>query len=253
MLTRRTLFCCFALIATPVVAQPKPVLVFAAASLQSTLPALLAEWQRQSGRSGIASYGASSALARQIEAGAPADVFISADQDWMNWLEQRNLTKPGARKVIALGSLVLIAPKDDTAMLSVGPGFPLAREIGTSRLAMGQPNAVPAGKYGKAALEKLGIWNEVEPKVAGTDNVRAALALVARGEARFGIVYATDAKAEPRVRVVATFPTRLHAPIEYPAALTAASTNPDAASFLTFLSGPAARRILAADGFVTPE
>lgn len=253
MIARRPLLAVLCLFAVPAAAQQKPVLVFAAASLQSTLPALLAEWQRQSGRRGIASYGASSSLARQIEAGAPADVFMSADQDWMNWLEMRSLTKPGTRKVIALGSLVLVAPKDDTTMLSVGPGFPLAREIGTSRLAMGEPNTVPAGKYGKAALEKLGIWNEVEPKVAGTDNVRAALALVARGEARFGIVYATDAKAEPRVRVVATFPTRLHAPIEYPAALTAASTNPDAASFLTFLTGPTARRILAADGFVMPE
>lgn len=248
-LTLLILMCCA--IAVPARAQEsRPVLFFAAASLQTALNAIAAEWQRETGKRVTFSYAASSALARQIESGAPADLFASADLDWMDWAAERKLVKPDTRKVLLGNTLVLIAPADAaTGDLKIGPGFPLGAAIGDSRLATGNPQAVPVGRYAQAALTTLGVWDQVSPRLAGTDNVRAALALVARGEAKFGIVYRTDANSEPKVKVVDTFPAASHPPIVYPFAVTASSANPDATAFLAYLSSPAATRVFTAEGF----
>lgn len=227
----------------------RPVLVFAAASLQTALDAIAAEWTRATGKRVVVSYAASSALARQLESGAPADLFASADLEWMDWAENRSLIAPATRKSLLGNTLVLITARESAAELTIAPGMPLAAAIGGSRLATGDPASVPVGKYAKAALTALGVWAEVAPRIAGTDNVRAALALVARGEAKFGIVYRTDADTEPRVRVVGAFPASSHPPIVYPFALTAASANPDAAAFLAYLSSPTAVKIFEAGGF----
>jgi molybdate transport system substrate-binding protein len=239
------------LLASPAAAQEsRPVLFFAAASLQTALNAIAAEWQKDTGKRVTFSYAASSALARQMEQGAPADLFASADLDWMDWAQQRNLIKTDTRRTLLGNTLVLIEPAERPATaLPIAPGFPLAAAIGDGRLAVGNPQAVPAGRYAQAALTTLGVWAEVSQKLAGTENVRATMALVARGEARFGIVYTTDARAEPKVRVVGAFPASSHPPIVYPFAVTASSTNPDAGAFLTYLSSPAAIRIFEAEGF----
>jgi molybdate transport system substrate-binding protein len=219
-------------------------LVFAAASLKNALDEVAA----LSPSKPTISYGASSALAKQIEAGAPAMVFISADLDWMDYLEQRKLLRPGTRSNILGNKLVLIAATGSTVKAEVRTGFPLAGLLGNGRLATADPAHVPAGKYTKAALEKLGIWDSVAGKLAPVENVRVALALVARGEAPLGTVYATDAAAEPKVRVVATFPDGLHAPIVYPAALMPNASG-TAAEFLASLSSPAARLVFRKHGF----
>ncbi len=229
--------------------QGQPVLFFAAASLQTALNAIATKWQAETGKSVTFSYAASSALGRQMEAGAPADLFASADLEWMDWAEQKKLIKTDSRKTLLGNALVLIAPKDSTASLSIAPGFKLAEAIGDSRLATGNPGSVPVGKYAKTALTNLGVWDKVEPKIAGADSVRAALALVARGEAAFGIVYATDAKVVPRVKVIATFPENTHPPVVYPFALTASSTHPDAPAFLAYLTSPTAKAIFEGEGF----
>lgn len=236
---------------TPSAAQEsRPVLFFAAASLQTALNAIAAEWTKETGKRVTFSYAASSALARQMEQGAPADLFASADLDWMDWAQQRNLIRTDTRRTLLGNTLVLIEPTDRPATtLPIAQGFPLAAAIGDSRLATGNPQSVPVGRYAQAALTSLGVWDAVGPRIAGTDNVRAALALVARGEARFGIVYETDARTEPRVRVVGTFPAASHPPILYPFAVTANSTNPDAGAFLAYLRSPAAIRIFEAEGF----
>lgn len=227
----------------------KPVVVFAAASLQTALNAIAGSWQRETGGKVVFSYAASSALARQIEQGAPADLFASADLDWMDWAQSRNLVRRETRRNLLGNTLVLIAPANSTVNLRIAPGFPLAAAIGTSRLATGDPRSVPVGRYAQAALTSLGVWGDVAPRIAGADNVRAALALVARGEATFGIVYRSDAMAEPRVRIIDTFPAGSHPAIVYPFAVTAASNNPDAAAFLDYLSSPAAIRMFDAEGF----
>ena len=247
---------CLALVAACSIAaaQERPVLVFAAASLQTALNAVAEDWRRETGKRAAFSFAASSALARQIEQGAPADIFASADLDWMDWAEGRNLIRAGSRRSFLGNRLVLIEPADRPATaLAIGPGFPLAAAIGDSRLATGNPQSVPAGKYAQAALTSLGVWRQVGPRVAGADNVRAALSLVARGEARFGIVYETDARTETRVRVVGAFPATSHPAIVYPFAVTAASANPDAPAFLDFLRRPAALRVFRAEGFVILE
>lgn len=237
-------------IASPAFAQQaKPLVVFAAASLQTALSAAAAEWKAQSSTPVMFSYAASSALARQLESGAPADLFASADVEWMDWAQTRSLIKPGTKRVLLGNSLVLVTQKETALDLRIAPGFGLAAAIGESRLATGNPSAVPVGKYAQAALTRLGVWQEIGPKIAGTDNARAALALVARGEAKLGIVYGTDAAAEPKVRVVDTFPADSHPPIVYPFAVTAASTNADAIGFLDFLSSPKAEAIFKAQGF----
>jgi molybdate transport system substrate-binding protein len=177
----------------PAAAQGKDPLVFAAASLKNALDEIAGQWQRQSGKKAVISYGASNTLIKQIEAGAPADIFISADLDWMDYGQQKNLIKPQTRANLLGNRLVLIAPKDSTLKLNIHPGFDLAAALKGGRLATANVEAVPAGKYGKAALEKLGAWDGVKDKIAQAENVRAALLFVARGEAPLGIVYQTDA------------------------------------------------------------
>ena len=230
-------------------AQAADTQVFAAASLKNALDTAIAQYQAETGKAVAASYAASSALARQIEQGAPADIFISADLDWMNYLQEKNLIKPESRVSLLGNRIVLVAPAATATQVDIVKDFPLANLLGDGRLAMGDPAAVPAGKYGKAALEKLGVWPAVDAKVAPAENVRAALALVARGEAPFGIVYQTDAAAEKGVKIVGTFPEDTHPPIVYPIALTAASSNPDAAAFLAYLRSPTARPAFIGQGF----
>ena len=239
------------LLAAPTaVAQDKPgVTVFAAASVKDSLDALAQRFEAQGGGKVIASYAASSALARQIEKGAPADIFISADLDWVDYLEKRNLIRAGSRVNLLSNRLVLIAPSDSKTALTIAPNFPLASALGDGRLAIADPDNVPAGKYGKAALEALGVWNTVAPKIAPAENVRAALMLVARGEAPFGVVYSTDAAAEPKVRTVGTFAANLHPPIVYPAVIIAESKSRGAEPLVSFLRSSDARAIWQKFGF----
>ncbi len=239
-----------ALTAAPA-AEAAQVLVFAAASLKEALDDVAARYAKDAGGKITISYDASSALAKQIENGAPADIFISADLDWMDHLAGKGLIMPDTRSDLLGNHLVLIAPRDSTASVRIAPGFPLAKLLGDGRLAMADTAAVPAGKYGKASLEALGVWAAVAGRVVQAANVRAALALVARGEAPLGIVYQTDAAAEPGVRVVGVFPDDTHPPIVYPVARLTASTSPDAAAALAYLKSDAARAIFAAHGFVT--
>jgi molybdate transport system substrate-binding protein len=197
----------------------------------------------------VASYAASSALAKQIEAGAPADLFFSADLDWMDYVEKKNLIDVASRHTLLGNTLVLIAPKDSTVSLTIAKDFPLLEALGPDgKLAMASVDSVPAGKYGKAALTHLGVWDEVAPRVAQAENVRAALAYVAKGEAPLGIVYGTDARSEPAVRVVGTFPAESHPEILYPVALLA-SAKPEARKFLDFLLSSEAAPAFEAQGF----
>jgi molybdate transport system substrate-binding protein len=227
----------------------RPVLVFAAASLQTSLKRIAAEWKVATGQTVTFSFAASSQLARQIEQGAPADIFISADLDWMDWAQERKLVRTGSRRNLLGNALVLIEPADARSALAIAPGFPLLTALGDSRLAMGMPQTVPAGRYGQLALQSLGVWNQVAPRIAGSENVRAALALVARGEARYGIVYLSDARSDARVRVVGRFPPESHPAIVYPGALTATTIYPDARAFLDHLGSARAQAIFEADGF----
>ncbi|MGL4396966.1 MAG: molybdate ABC transporter substrate-binding protein [Hyphomicrobium sp.] len=230
------------------------ITIFAAASLKTSLDAVAAEFSKATGKKTVISYAASSALAKQIEHAAPADIFISADLAWMDYLAEKALIDTATRSNVLFNRLVLIAPEVSKLALKIVPGFDLASALGDGKLAIGDVQAVPAGKYGKAALEKLGAWSAVEPKVAGAENVRAALALVARGEAVMGIVYHTDAVAEQKVKVVDTFPDNTHPKIVYPAAVTRASLQPEtAAAFLAYLKSPPAQAIFAKDGFVIPD
>lgn len=233
----------------------EPVVVFAAASLKNALDDAAAAWTKVSGTPARISYAGSNALAKQIEAGAPADLFVSADSAWMDYVERANLLRPGTRVDLLRNALVLVAPgprnatADPRIALAPDLGDTLTHVLGGGKLAMATIDAVPAGKYGKAALEKLGAWDAVKGQVAQAENVRAALLLVARGEAPLGIVYATDAVAEPNVHVVATFPADSHPPIVYPAALTLDSRNPEATALLAYLRGPAARGFFERQGF----
>lgn len=231
-------------------AQSKDVLVFAAASLKNALDDIHGQYTKDTGRQVSISLAASSQLAKQIESGAPADIFISADLDWMDYLAQKQLIKPDTRKNLLGNELVLIAPKDSKAEVTIAPGVDLAKLLAGGKLAMADTAAVPAGKYGKAALEKLGVWASVSAQVAQAENVRAALALVARKEAPLGIVYQTDAAAEPAVRIVGVFPADTHPPIVYPVALTAGSSNPDAAGFVAYLESDKAKPLFEKQGFV---
>ena len=226
------------------------VLVLAAASLQTALDELIPAAQKVTGSRVRISYAASSSLARQIETGAPADIFISADIDWMDYLVERRLIKPESRVNLLGNRLVLIGTKGRTASLKIAPNFPLSATLGRERLALANPDVVPAGKYAKAALTSLNVWSQVANKIAPTENVRAALLLVARGEAPLGIVYATDARVEPGVVVIDTFAESLHPPIVYPAALLNNAT-PAAAQLLEFLGSAQARSVFEKQGFVT--
>jgi len=225
------------------------ITVFAAASLKNALDEAVLMYQKRTGTRVRVSYAASSALARQIEAAAPADLFISADLEWMDYLQQRGLIRPATRVNLLGNRLVLIAPSESQTSFPVDRNMPLVRTLGDGRLAMADPDTVPAGKYGKAALEALGAWTGVASKVARAENVRAALALVARGECPLGIVYATDASAERRVRVVGVFPAGTHPPITYPAAVTAAAKNTAAESLLRFLGSAEAKPVFEKHGF----
>jgi len=252
MITRRSsLALLFAAVigAAAVHAQSRDVLVFAAASLKNALDEITTQWQRETGKKVVTSYAASNTLIKQIEQGAPADIFVSADLDWMDYGQQKNLIKPDTRVNLLGNRIVLVAPKDAAVSVNIQPGFDLAALLKGGRLAMGNVDAVPAGKYGKAALEKLGAWDGVKDKLAQAESVRAALLLVSRGEAPLGIVYQTDAASDPAVKIVGTFPESSHPPIIYPIALTNDSTNPDAQAFLNYLRSAAARPAFERQGF----
>lgn len=235
-------------LALPATAAEK-VTVFAAASLKNALDAANAAWQAETGNETTVSYAASSALAKQIEAAAPADLFISADLAWMDYVAEKKLIKDDTRSNLLGNRIVLVAPKDEAKAVDIKDGFDLAGLVGDGKLAMGAVDSVPAGKYGKAALEKLGVWPSVESKVAGAESVRAALALVSRGEAPYGIVYETDAAADPGVAIVGTFPEDSHPPIIYPVAILAESRSPAAAAYLDFLKSAKAAPFFAGQGF----
>jgi molybdate transport system substrate-binding protein len=231
-------------------AQDSSLLVFAAASMKNALDDVDAAFTKQSGVKVVASYDASSALMKQIEGGAPADAFVSADLKWMDYGSQKKLIKDDTRVNLLGNKLVLIAPKDSKIdNVTIGPGFDLAKLAGDGRVATGDVRAVPVGIYAQAALQKLGAWAAVERKMAMTANVRAALVLVARGEASLGIVYSTDAKVEPGVKVVGMFPEDSHDPIIYPIAATATTTNPAVGRYLDFLGSSVAKAIFEHYGF----
>ncbi len=227
----------------------QPLTVFAAASLKDAMDAAGKVYTAKTGKAVRFSYAASSAIARQIEQGAPADVFISADADWMDYLAKRSLIVAASRRDLLSNHLALIAPADSKLTLRIQKGMPLAAALGAGRLAMAGPD-VPAGRYGEASLTALGVWDSVKDHLARAENVRAAMAFVARGETRLGIVYDTDAKVEPRVRIVGLFPDSAHAPIVYPAAVVAASKNPDARAFLDALQSPAEAAVFKKYGFI---
>jgi molybdate transport system substrate-binding protein len=232
----------------PLAAAGAGVTVFAAASLSGALSDVGKAYQTKSGALPTFSFAASSVLARQIEASGGADIFISADTDWMDYLDTRGLIAHATRKNLLGNRLVLIAPADSNVALTIAPHFDLLGALHGGRLSIADPDTVPAGKYARAALTALGVWNAVADQLVNAENVRVALAYVARGEAPLGIVYTTDALSETSVRVVGTFPANTHAAIVYPAALTR-DANPDARGFLEFLSGPQARAIFEKDGF----
>ena len=228
--------------------EPAPV-VFAAASMKTALDAAAAAWKADTGKTVSIAYASSATLAKQIEQGAPADIFISADLKWMDYLEKSKLIRAGTRRNLFGNKLVLIEPSDADVKLEIAKGFDLAGAAGDGKIAVCAIDSCPGGIYAKEALELLGVFAGVEPKLAQADNVRNALTLVSRGEAKFGIVFATDAKADPKVKVVGTFPASSHSKIVYPVALIAASANPDAAFFLAYLTSQAATKIFTGQGF----
>jgi molybdate transport system substrate-binding protein len=238
-----------AALALPGLLHAADLTVLAAASLKGPLDAIAAEFTRAGGPAVRISFAASSALARQVEAGAPADVFVSADLEWMDYLATRGLIVADARANLLANELVLIAPRDNPVQLRIAPGFAIAAALGDRRIALANPASVPAGKYAKAAFTSLGVWPSIEGKVAGAENVRAALALVSRGEAPLGVVYRTDALADKGVRVVDAFPAGTHPPIVYPAAAVKGGQEAAARRFLDHLRQPAARAVWERAGF----
>jgi molybdate transport system substrate-binding protein len=240
-------------LAAPSPAQAEDLLVFAAASLKDALDAALVEYQAAGGAPVKVSYASSSTLARQIEGGAPADIFISANPQWMDYLQERDLIQGGSRADLLGNGLVLVAPRDEDIRLEIAPGFDLLGALDGGRLAMGDPDHVPAGTYGRAALERLGVWQEVEPHVIRADNVRAALVLVARGEAPLGVVYRSDVAADATVKVVDGFPPDSHPPIIYPLAITAESKHPAAAGLVDFVRSEGAVPLFERFGFTVLE
>jgi molybdate transport system substrate-binding protein len=234
-------------------AHAENVNVFAAASLKTALDDVAKVWKTQSGKDIVATYGSTATLAKQIAEAAPADIFISADLAWMDDIAKKNLIKPESRKNLVGNTLVLVAASGTDLKVELEKDSNLAASLGDEKLAVGDVKSVPAGKYAKAALENLGLWSSVEPNLVMQENVRSALALVARGEAKLGIVYGSDAVAESKVQVVANFPETSHKPIVYPAAIISASTNPDAQAFLTFLFSKEVQLIFKANGFTLLE
>src|SRR5206468_6991491 len=238
-----------AAIPSPAAAQDKSLTIFAAASMKNALDEIHAAYTAKTRVKITVSYAASSALAKQIEQGAPADVFISADTDWMDYATSKKTINESSRVNLLGNSIVLIAPRDSKVdNANIGPGFDLAKLADDGRIATGDVKSVPVGKYAKAALEKLGAWQAAEPKFAMAESVRAALTLVARGEAVLGIVYATEAKVEPGVKIVGTFPADSHPAIIYPVAATT-TAKPEALNYLAFLRSAAAKTILEKYGF----
>jgi molybdate transport system substrate-binding protein len=225
--------------ASPGTEKDRPVIVFAAASTKTALDAVAAAWKTNTGKT---------AFAKQIEQDAPADIFISADLKWMDYLEKAKLIRAGTRRKLLGNNFILIEPSDADVKLEIAKGFDLAGATGDGKIAVCTLNSCPSGIYAKEALESLGVFASVEAKLAQADNIRNALTLVARGEAKFGIVYATDAKAEPKVKLVGTFPEASHSPIN-PVALVEASKNPDAPFFLSYLKSQAATKIFTGQGF----
>ena len=252
---RRRAFLALGLLAAlPVCALPaggeggSAITVFAAASMTNVLEELAADFTKATGTTVTLSFAASSALARQIEAGARVDAFVSADEEWMNYLGARKLIEPASRRDVAGNALVLIAPADSSVALTIKPGFALRAALADGRLAVADPDTVPAGRYAQAALTQLGAWESVAGRLANADNVRAALAFVARGEAPLGIVYATDALIEKRVKLIGVFPASTHAPITYPAAVPVGG-HPAGGAFLDFLVSPAGQAVFTRYGF----
>ena len=231
--------------------QAPSVTIFAAASLKTALDDIAAQWQKETGKTARISYAASGPLAKQIEAGAPADVFISADVAWMDYAAERKLIKAETRRNLLGNALVLVAPADSKAQpMEIDAQTDLLGLLGKDgRLAMGQPKSVPAGAYAEQALTALGLWDKVKDRLAQTESVRATLLFVARGEAPAGIVYRSDAHAEPKVKVLGTFPETSHTPIVYPIAIVAASANPNAKAFYDYLATPAASVIFKRESF----
>lgn len=241
MRRRHVLFlaCAFAL--SPALARAQEVTVMAAASLTDAMRELGQAWAAKGNAAPRFVFAASSALARQIEQGAPADIFASADEPWMDYVQQRNLIVSATRTSPLGNRLVLIAPVDQPGEVALAPGVDLLARLGPQgRIATGDPASVPVGKYAQASLTALGVWNQVSPRLARAENVRAALLLVERGEAPLGIVYATDAAASKGVRVVGTFPEDTHPPVSYPFAVTARGDRPEVRALLAFLTGPEA-------------
>lgn len=230
-------------------ADARPLIVFAASSLTNALQELTDDYEKSSGVEVKLSFAASSVLARQIESGAPADVFFSADIEWMDYLASRRLIQPASRHDVLGNRLVLVAPVGGTVDLKIEPHFKLAAALGKNRLATGDPDSVPVGRYARAALTSLGVWNEVSGRIVGAENVRAALAFVDRGEAPLGIVYKTDALIDKGVRIVDEFPADTHPPITYPMALTTGA-KAGAAQFAEFLRAPAADAVFIKYGFI---
>ncbi len=235
----------------------RPPVVLAAASLQESLTAAADDWARKGHPRPVVSFAASSALARQVAAGAPADLFLSADEEWMDYLATRKLLRGETRTNLLTNALVLVAPAKSRVTVTIGPGFALAEALGSGRLAIADPDSVPAGKYAREALTRLGAWEAVSGRLARAENVRAALLLVARGEAPLGIVYATDARSTSGVRVVGTFPESSHAPITYPLAVLAGAgagtgaANPEAEGFRRFLLSDKGKAVFRQFGFGT--
>lgn len=249
-LARLSILLLLALPALAHAAQPRPITVFAAASLKESLDEAAAAWTKRSGQKVSISYAGSAALAKQIEQGAPADVFISADGEWMDYLQQRRLIDVDTRTNLAGNRLVVIAPVDSPLRTLALKPAAVRQALGDGRLAMAETTSVPAGRYGRQALTTLGLWDAVSGRLAQADNVRAAMAFVSRGEAPLGIVYATDAQVEPKVRVVAAIPGRAHDAIVYPLARVAKSPPAATKGFLAFLRGEEAKAIFKRAGFL---
>ncbi|WP_313441870.1 molybdate ABC transporter substrate-binding protein [Novosphingobium sp.] len=246
-----SLILAFAALVQPAAAQQSGPLVLAAASLQESMNAAADAWAAKGHPRPRISFAGSSALARQIEAGAPADIFVSADEPWMDEVQSKGLLRAKTRVSFLTNSLVLITPANKPVRLKIAPGFRLAAALGPNRLAVADPNAVPAGVYARQALTQLKVWPSVQGKLAPAENVRAALALVSRGAAPLGVVYLTDARAEPGVRVVDTFPAASHDPISYPVAVLAASRHKDAEGFRRFLISAQGKAVFRRFGFGT--
>jgi molybdate transport system substrate-binding protein len=250
---RRRLLLLLALL-VPVTAHAQGLTVFAAASLTDAMKDVSSAWEKAGHQPLRLSFGASSTLARQIEQGAPANVFASADETWMDYLAKANQLAPNTRRDLLANQLVLIVPASHPRKIDIGPNLDLTALLGSNgRLATGDPAHVPVGLYAQQAFTRLGLWDKVQPRLAPTADVRAALLLVERGEAPAGVVYATDAAVSPNVSVAGVFPANSHDPITYPFAITKTGDTPEAKALMTFLAGPEAHAIFAKRGFAAPE